>query len=189
MQKLILVRHSLPAITDKQAARDWRLSEEGRRRCERLAELLAIHHPGTIVTSTEPKAIETGQLAGERLGIPVRAALNLHEHERPGTHLDSAERFEAKIARLLRHPGELVFGVETGDEARRRFSAAVERVMSQVPAGNVAVVSHGTVLTLFLAHHVSGIDPVRFWKALGLPALVVLSYPDLSLVEVIERVV
>jgi len=188
MQELILVRHSLPAITDKQPARDWRLSEEGRRRCQRLAELLAAHHAGAIVASTEPKAIETGQLAGERLGIPVKEAPNLHEHERPGTGLDTVERFEAKVARLLRHPGELVFGVETGDEARKRFSAAVERVMSQVPAGNVAVVSHGTVLTLFVAH-VTGIDPVPFWKGLGLPALVVLSYPDLSLIEVIESVV
>jgi broad specificity phosphatase PhoE len=123
------------------------------------------------------------------LGIPVRAAPNLHEHERPGTGLDTVERFEAKVARLLRHPGELVFGAETGDEARRRFSAAVERVMSQVAAGNVVVVSHGTVLTLFVAHHVAGIDPVPFWKGLGLPALVVLSYPDLSLVEVTESVV
>jgi broad specificity phosphatase PhoE len=184
MRKLILVRHSLPAITEKQPASAWHLSEEGRRRCERLAELLAAHQPSTIVTSTEPKAIETGRIVGERLGIPVEAAPNLHEHERPGTGLDTVEHFEAKVARLLECPGELVFGAETGDEARERFSAAVDRVMSQVPAGNLAIVSHGTVIALFMAR-VAGFDPVPFWKELGLPAFVVLSHPDCSLFEMV----
>lgn len=187
MRKLILVRHSLPVITGEQQASQWQLSEEGRRRCKRLAELLAAHRPGTIVTSTEPKAIETGRIVGERLGIPVEAAPNLHEHERPGTGLDTVEQFEARVARLLESPGELVLGVETGDEARRRFSAAVDDVMRQHPDGNLAIVSHGTVISLFVAR-VAGIDPVPFWTGLGLPAFVVLSYPDCSLLEIVTSV-
>ena len=59
--------------------------------------------------------------------------------------------------------------------------------MKRHPAGNLAIVSHGTVMTLFLAH-VSGIDPVPFWKQLGLPAFVVLSYPDLALLKVVASV-
>ena len=188
MRKLILVRHSLPVITGEQPASQWQLSEEGRRRCERLADLLAPHRPSAIVTSTEPKAIETGQLVGERLGIPVEAAPNLHEHERPGTGLDTVEQFQAKVARLLENPGELVFGAETGDEARERFSAAVDDAMRRHPAGNVAIVSHGTVMTLFVAR-AAGIQPVPFWKGLGLPAFVVLSHPELALLEVVASVV
>ena len=187
MRKLILVRHSLPVITGDQTASLWQLSDEGRRRSERLAELLAVHRPSAIVTSTEPKAIETGQLIGERLGIPTEAAPNLHEHERPGTDLDTLERFQAKVARLLEHPGELVFGAETGDQAWERFAVAVDDVLKRHPAGNLAIVSHGTIMTLFLAH-VTGIDPVPFWKGLGLPAFVVLSYPDLALLKVVASV-
>jgi broad specificity phosphatase PhoE len=184
MQKLILVRHSLPAITGEWPASHWQLSEEGRRRCERLAELLAAHHPGTIITSTEAKAIETGRIVGERLGIAVETAPNLHEHERPSTGLDIVERFEDKVTRLLECPGELVFGAETGDEARERFSAAVGDVMRQHPDANVVIVSHGTVITLFVAR-VAGIDPVPFWKGLSLPAFVVLSYPACSLLQMV----
>ena len=187
MRKLLLVRHSLPVITGDQTASMWQLSEEGRRRCERLAEMLAAHRPGVIVTSTEPKAIETGQIVGEQLGVPVKAAPNLHEHERPGTDLDTFEQFQAKVARLLENPGEGVFGAETGDQARERFAAAVDKALKQHPDGNVAIVSHGTVMTLFLARAV-GIDPVPFWKGLGLPAFVVLSYPDLELLEVVASV-
>jgi len=188
VQKLILIRHSLPAITGEEPASRWQLSEEGRRRCERLAELLAAHHPSAIVTSTEPKAIETGQIVGERLGIPIEAAPNLHEHERPGTGLDTPEQFRSKVGRLLENPGDLVFGAETGDEARERFSAAVDDAMRRHPAGNVVIVTHGTVMTLFVAR-VAGIDPVPFWKGLGLPAYVVLSYPELALLEVVASVV
>ena len=187
MRRLILVRHSLPVISGEQPASHWQLSEEGRRRCAKLASLLAHHHPTVIVTSTEPKAIETGQIAGEQLGIPVEAATNLHEHERPGTDLDTLEQFQAKVARLLDYPREQVFGAETGDEARERFAAAVDNALKRHPAGNVAIVSHGTVMTLFLAS-VAGIDPVPFWKGLGLPAFVVLSHPELVLLEVIASV-
>ena len=188
MRKLILVRHSLPVISGEQPASQWQLSEEGCRRCERLAELLAPHRPSTIVTSMEPKAIETGQIVGRQLGIPAETATNLHEHERPGTDLDTFEQFQAKVVRLLQHPDEQVFGAETGDEARERFSAAVDDVMRQHPCGNLAIVSHGTVMTLFVAR-AAGIDPVPFWRELGLPAFVVLSYPSLALLDIVATVI
>ena len=187
MRKLLLVRHSLPEITGDQTASLWQLSEEGRRRCEHLAEMLAAHPPAAIVTSTEPKAIETGQIVGGRLGIPVETAPNLHEHERPGTDLDTLEQFQAKVARLLENPGELVFGAESGDQARERFSTAVHDAMKKHPAGDLAIVSHGTVMTLFLAR-VAAIDPVPFWRGLGLPAYVVLSYPEMALLQVVASV-
>ena len=188
MRKLILVRHSLPAISSRTPASQWQLSEEGRRRCERLADLLAPHRPGAIFTSTEPKAIETGQIVGRLLGIPVEAAPDLHEHVRPGTDLDTVEQFQTKVAQLLQHPSESAFGAETGAEARERFSAALHDVMRQRPNGNLSIVSHGTVMTLFVAR-AAGIDPVPFWTELGLPAFVVLSYPGLALREVVATVV
>jgi broad specificity phosphatase PhoE len=166
----------------------WQLSEKGRRRCEQLAELLAAYCPTAIVTSTEPKAIETGQIVASRLSIPVEAAPNLHEHERRNVGLfDTREQFEAKVARLLERPGALVFGEETGEEACDRFAAAIADVLEGHPSGNLAIVSHGTVITLFVAR-VAGIDPVPFWKGLGLPAFAVLSHPGLALLEVVASV-
>jgi broad specificity phosphatase PhoE len=88
----------------------------------------------------------------------------------------------------LENLGDLVFGAETGDEARERFSSAVDDAMRRHPTGNLAIVSHGTVMTLFVAR-VARIKPVPFWKGLGLPAYVVLSYPELALLEVVASVV
>jgi broad specificity phosphatase PhoE len=147
---------------------------------------LAAHDPVAVVTSVEPKAVETGRIAAGVLGIPCGKMDGLHEHERPQAGLaPSREAFQAQVARLLRHPHELIFGAETGEAARRRFAHAIDRVLAQHPAGSVAVVTHGTVLSLFLAD-VTGIDPVPFWLGLGLPALVVLSLPNFDLIEVVE---
>jgi broad specificity phosphatase PhoE len=186
-RKLILVRHSLPEIVPSLPASRWRLSDEGRRRCERLAERLAAYQPSIVVTSLEPKAIETGQIVARILGIPVETALDLHEHERPYVEpFGTREQFEARVSRLFEYPAELIFGAETADQAHNRFASAIDDVLATERYGNLAVVTHGTVLTLFVAR-AAGLAPVPFWKKLGLPAFVVLSLPDLS-PQVVENV-
>jgi hypothetical protein len=42
-------------------------------------------------------------------------------------------------------------------------------------------------MTLLIAR-ANGLDPVPFWKSLGLPAFAVLSLPGLRLLEVVENV-
>jgi broad specificity phosphatase PhoE len=185
---LILVRHSLPAFVTGVPASHWRLSAEGHRRCEKLAQRLAAYDLATVVTSDEPKAAETGQIVAHVLGLPVETAPGLHEHERAAVRdLGSQEAFQAQVVRFFEHPGELVLGYETADRAHARFAAAVARVLEQYPEGNLAIVSHGTVLTLFVAR-ANGLDPVPFWKGLGLPAFAVLSLPEFGLREVVEKV-
>jgi broad specificity phosphatase PhoE len=187
-RKLILVRHSMPEMVLGVPASQWSLSNEGRRRCKSLVDRLREHGPAVIVASQEPKAVETGQIVADLLGLPFDTAEGLHEHERgPVESLGSREAFQALVARVLERPGELIFGQETGDEARERFATALARVLARHPHGDLAVVTHGTVMTLFIAHAI-GLDPVPFWQRLGLPAFAVLSLPDLSLLDVIENV-
>ena len=187
-RKLVLVRHSLPEMVTGVPASQWWLSEQGRRRCEILAERLVAYDLAVIVTSEESKAVETGQIVAEVLGLPFEVAPGLHEHERGVVRdLGSQEEFQAQVARLFEHPAELVLGSKTADQAHDRFVAAVARVLELYPHGNPAIVSHGTVLTLFIAR-ANGLDPVPFWKRLGLPAFVVLSLTDSHLLEVAEGV-
>jgi broad specificity phosphatase PhoE len=51
----------------------------------------------------------------------------------------------------------------------------------------VAVVTHGTVMTLFVTR-AAGLEAFPFWKRLGLPAFVVLSWPGFGLLDVVEGV-
>ena len=42
-------------------------------------------------------------------------------------------------------------------------------------------------MTLLIAR-ANRLDPIPFWKSLGLPAFAILSLPDLKLLEVVEKV-
>jgi broad specificity phosphatase PhoE len=184
---LILVRHSQSRQNPALPASQWGLSDEGRRRCGALAERLAIYRPVAIVTSRERKAVETGAIVAARLDLPAETAAGLHEHARERAGYSSPEAFEQSVAALFERPGELVFGEETASQAEQRFDQAVSDVLGRYPEQAVAVVAHGTVISLFVARH-AGIAPAPFWKSLGMPAIVVLALPDLKLQEVIPSI-
>lgn len=84
-------------------------------------------------------------------------------------------------------PERLVLGTETAGQAYGRFAGAINALVEEREDGNLAVVTHGTVMTLFLGH-VAGVEPLSFWKRLGLPAFVALGLPQFQLLEVVETI-
>ena len=183
---LILIRHSQSQPQPDRPASQWPLTEAGRRRCIALAARLAAYAPSLIVTSGERKAVETGALAAARLELPVEVAEGLHEHLREHAGWLPNPDFEQAVAAFFARQDALVFGEETAAQAGARFDTAVHTVLASYPGKKVAIVAHGTVITLFAARH-AGIAPLPFWKRLGMPAIVVLALPDLRLLEVIDR--
>jgi broad specificity phosphatase PhoE len=183
---LILIRHSQSQPQPDRPASQWPLTEEGRRRCIALAARLAAYAPDLIVASRERKASETGALAAAQLGLAVEVAAGLHEHLREHVGWLPNPDFEQAVADFFAHPDALVFGEETAAQAGARFDAAVQTVLEAHPGKNIAIVAHGTVIALFAAQH-AGLDPLVFWKRLGMPALVVFALPDLRLFEIIEQ--
>src|SRR5262249_6005844 len=148
---LLLVRHSTPEIALGVPARDWRLSAEGRARAHLLAERLTAYSPALLASSDEPKAIETASILGQRLGLSSEIVPDLREHERPNAPLLDAAAFQAAIARFFAHPEAIVFGAESAAQALARFSHAVSGLIARAPAGDTLLVTHGTVLALFVA--------------------------------------
>ncbi len=187
MGRLYLIKHAMPVKQAERPSREWVLGEEGRAAAARLAGRLAGEGIVRFVCSREPKARETGAIMAGALGVPCEEAEGLHEQEREGAPFfaDPAE-FDAAMRELFARPGERVFGRETGDEAAARYAAALERVIGGVDGdGGLAVVSHGTVMTLFIARH-DRVDAFELWRSLGLPSSAVLSLPGLRLVEIIQ---
>jgi broad specificity phosphatase PhoE len=185
MSNLILIRHSQSRQDPAQPASQWGLTDEGRRRCVPLADRLARYGLAAVVTSRERKAAETGALVAARLGLPAEQAEGLHEHQRERAAFLPHGEFERTIAAFFARPGDLVFGEETASQAAERFDRVVSAVLASYPRQSIAIVSHGTVMTLFVAQH-AGVEPLDFWKRLGMPAAVVLALPQLELVEVIS---
>jgi broad specificity phosphatase PhoE len=187
-RKLVLVKHSQPAIIPDVPSRQWKLSDVGRRRCHLLAERLAAYEPAVIVTSFEPKAMDTGRIVADALGVRLETAPDLHEHDRREVEfLADQEEFRSQVISFLEHPSELVFGGETADEAHRRFAVAITDVVAHHPNGNLVVIAHGTVMTLFVAR-AAALDPVPLWRLLGLPSFAVLALPGYQLLKVVENV-
>ena len=187
MCKLILIKHAPPEVVPGVPPERWGLSDKGRALCVPLAEHVCAHAPAAIVSSEEPKAAETAAQVAEHLGVPWRTAPGLHEHDRSNVpHMPSRE-FISMMELFFRRPAELVLGRETADAARDRFEAALRRSVAEQPEGNVAVVSHGTVIALLLGYR-DGRTPFDVWRAMGLPSFAVLTLPDLSLVQRVDRI-
>jgi broad specificity phosphatase PhoE len=188
MRKLILIKHASPQVEADLPPERWPLSEEGRARCEALARQVAALEPTVVVSSEEMKASETARIVAERLGVPHHAAPDLHEHDRSNVpQLRSAE-FISMMELLFRRPNELVLGTETAVAALSRFRSAVDEVLAEHAEGNVAVVSHGTVIALLLEKIDSRRRGFDVWRAMKLPSFAVLSVPQLALERVVESV-
>lgn len=168
-------------------AAEWHLCERGHVLSELLAEKIAAYALDVIVSSVEPKAIETAGIIAKHFDKQYEIGTGLHEHDRRNIQFMSQERLEAKVTEFFAKPGELVFGNETGDEAYARFANAITRLIEKYPQKNIAVVAHGTVISLFIARVVN-VEPLVLWKRLGLPSFVVFSLPTLALEKVVENV-
>jgi broad specificity phosphatase PhoE len=188
-RKLVFIRHSQTRPEPGVAAREWQLTAEGRRRCVPLAAQLAAFNLNLIVTSTERKAVETGQLAAHKLGVPRMSADGLHEHKREtAPYFPTITEFQETIRALLTQPDERVFGEETGGQARDRFAKAVEGVLQSNSRQNIGIVTHGTVLSLFVSP-LTGEEIFTFWQSLGMPAIVAFSHPSMELLAQVNEIV
>ena len=163
---MLLVRHSEPELDPSAPSEEWRLSEEGRRRCEPLAERLARYEPCVLLASSEPKARETAELVAPALGLEVQLSDGLRETARRTIGWLALDDLDRGIRKLFERPGEVVFGEESAGAALARFEAAV----AGLPEPSV-VVTHGTVLSLYAAPRI-GREPHELWGSLELPDVV-----------------
>jgi len=180
---LILVKHSLPKIIKDVPAREWKLSIEGQKKAEKLAERLVQYQPDFLVSSDEPKAIETAEIIGSILGLSCLVISDLHEHDRGQSPLYSMDEFQSLVKKFFDNPDILVFGSETANQALARFRESLLSVLDFNIDKNIIVVSHGTVISLFVSW-LTGMDGYDLWKDLGLPSFVELDMRSRAILRI-----
>lgn len=183
---LLLVRHASVTIDPTHAAHTWPLSANGRSQAHQFAHHLAQHLPAPVshvLTSTEAKAAETGQILADTWGCGWETAVNLHEHSRHQVPYLGQAEFDTAVAHFFAHPDDLVLGEETAQQATDRFSYALQAIITTHPQQKLAIVSHGTVLTLWLCRHNPHLHPFPLWHSLTLPWAVLVSLPDGQVVK------
>lgn len=168
---MILVRHSESAPDPGRSAHEWSLTQRGKRRAASLAQLLEPLGPDTILTSLEPKAVQTGEILGSRLSLDILSVRELGEHDRTDVPFLTTDEFERLVRRSMAQPDERVFGGETANQALDRFSNGLHCALDRSSCSRPLVVTHGTVMSLYVAR-VSGTDPWRIWQELSMPSYV-----------------
>jgi broad specificity phosphatase PhoE len=186
MRHLILVKHARPQVDPAVSSEEWTLGDEGREAAARLAERLRPYDFAKLFCSSEPKAGETAKVIGRALERPVEEARDLFEHDRRDVpHMETRE-FISLVALLFKEPDRLVIGNETAAEAYERFAEAVDGLIEK-EQGDVAVVTHGTVISLFAQRRAKE-EPFALWRRMGLPSFIALEIPSWRVVEVCERI-
>lgn len=189
MNHLILIRHSITQQQADVSSHRWQLTLEGQTACKAAAAQLCDYGIAHVYTSDEDKARLTGQLIAEALELPVASAPNLHETLRHSVpYFPDVTDFQAAVKRAMRQPDELVFGEERFTDALNRFNVAIETLLTMHPDETIAVVTHGTVMSLFAAQYTSR-DIYDIWASLDMPAYAIFERPSLSLIRLVSHVV
>jgi broad specificity phosphatase PhoE len=180
---LYLIKHGKPEIQRAVAAHDWQLSDQGRAQAAALAERLASmsRPPAFVISSEEPKALQTGEVLGNRLAVPVVRVLGLHEQLRYSQPFFASDaEFERHIGQFFERASERVYGDETADAAHARFQNSV-RIAAELTSGDVAIVAHGTVISL-LVSRANRVDPLSIWRSLSFGEYYAVTWPGLKLI-------
>ncbi|MCH7580042.1 MAG: histidine phosphatase family protein [Chloroflexi bacterium] len=169
---LYLIRHSAVAPDPNVPGPRWRLSPEGREAADALGsepfwkELRGIH------TSVELKAVATAQRIAAPNELPIRIERDLRE-------VEGRMWVEEGYADLVRDylAGEPPDGWEPLDAARSRVRACIDGIVDRHTGLSVGIVSHGIVLTIYLADVLS-LDAnaaIDLWKSIRFPDVAVLN--------------
>ncbi|MGB3305048.1 MAG: histidine phosphatase family protein [Thermomicrobiales bacterium] len=166
----ILVRHAQPEIDPERSATDWSLSESGRLAARELAFAIGSLAPGTVVTSPERKAVETGAEIAAMLDLGLTIDDDLREQGLMSLPFLSDAEFHEAVERHFREPERVVLGNESSAAAGRRLGRALNRLeRSAVDVhGMPVIVTHGRVLASFLAQ-LTGDDAITIWRSLRMP--------------------
>jgi broad specificity phosphatase PhoE len=187
-RRLILVKHALPELRAGLSPREWHLDTPGREGAKRLSKALEGLGPLRLEHSPELKAAQTAEIVAIELGVGRHERRGFEEIDRVPERILPRDAYVAHNARLFTEPTESVVGTESAEHALSRFHQAVDAAVSATLATeHLAVVTHGTVIALFVAAH-NAIEAFSLWQRLSCPSLVLLALPDYELLEVRDTI-
>jgi broad specificity phosphatase PhoE len=107
----------------------------------------------SVYCSMEQKAIDGAEVLARHLTIGYEMIEELGEIDRSATGYLPKEEHATTAEAFFAHPEMSIRGWEKAVDAQRRIVRTVERVIGgDKGEGNIAIVSHGGVGTLYLCH-------------------------------------
>ncbi len=176
--RLVLVRHGVTAFTeagrlDGRGGYDPPLSERGRAQAEQAARSVAgllNGAPARLITSSLARAVQTGAVIAEALGVEPEVDADFDEQnfgDWDGAAIsDLIETAPDDLLRFRHDPEYARPGGETHLQIQERVSAAYERVIAA--GGTTVVVCHRKPIMCVMAH-ILGLTPEASWRLAAAP--------------------
>lgn len=166
MALLRYITHPDVRVEPDVAVARWSLSDEGRRRAALMLELPWMGAVRRIVASDETKAIETATMLAVHLDLDIERRPGTGEIDRSAAGFLPAAEFEAVADECFANPTVSARGWERAVDAQRRVVEALADLLDDEGSGDVAVVGHGGVGTLWYCH-LAGVPIERRWDQSG----------------------
>ena len=170
--RLYLVRHAAVAVREDTPAPQWHLAPAGRAAAEALAEEPYWAGVRGLHTSPEPKAVATAQRIAARHGLAIRVEHDLREVENrawseQAVYQQQARRYLARDSADEWEPRDTALG---------RVRSCIDGIVERHQGLDVGIVSHGLVLTLYLADLLDLGETAthELWAAMRFPDVAVL---------------
>jgi probable phosphoglycerate mutase len=167
--ELLLIRHALPVrIEGATGPADPPLAELGRRQADALAEWLADEPLDAIYTSPLRRAVETAAPLASRHGLVTIVEDDIAEFDREADSYVPIEELKAEDDPRWH---EMVAGEWSSDGTvdpaafAAGVIAGVERIIAAHSGQTVAIVAHGGVVNVYLAHILGTTRPMFFEPA------------------------
>lgn len=151
--RTLFISHAQVVIDPAVPVPDWPLSEAGRARHLAFNGTDAAGRIRAIYCSAERKARDGADILAERVGVTPVVMEALGENDRSATGFLAKEEFERTADAFFASPHESIRGWERAVDAQTRIVGAVDTLLAgETCEGDVAIVSHGGVGALLLAH-------------------------------------
>jgi broad specificity phosphatase PhoE len=175
---VLLVKHAQPEMNASAPPREWVVGARGEEQSRDLARRLRPYVPISIVSSPEPKAMQTARIVAGELGVHFQTLDGLEELDRPSLPIVSRDEHHRLNAPIFETRSVPVLGRESADAALRRFNAALARAFTLTATSQpLVVITHGTVISLFVEQQ-TGRDAFEVWKSLECGEFVTLEVAD-----------
>ncbi|MBI1885936.1 MAG: histidine phosphatase family protein [Chloroflexi bacterium] len=155
--RLYLIRHAQSASNTGETTdeADPQITEVGREQARRLAERLGRQGVDAVYSSPFRRARQTAEVIAEAAGLPVTVVDDLREvYLGPRPDLDaiaSGALADVKEQILRQARWDAFPGGEGSEPARRRISAAIDRIIAECGGKRVAVVAHAGVIQTYVS--------------------------------------
>jgi broad specificity phosphatase PhoE len=153
MRLVYFVTHPDVVIDPEVPVPHWSLSHRGRERMKKLVAQPWVKNISSVYCSTEQKAIDGAEILAGHLSMGYEKVEELGEINRSATGYLPQEEHAATAEMFFAYPERSASGWETARDAQRRIVGAVEGIVEgDTGKGNITIVSHGGVGTLYLCH-------------------------------------